>query len=100
MAGSPLTRPGHRDASIPNPGVYIGKVTKVTGATCLVEIPRLARGYTYGPAPYPSEYGQGEDTANAEGHSHDLRQLAKGDRVAVAFLEGGHDEVVVLARLA
>lgn len=68
-----------------NAGVYLGTVTRVTGATCYVELPRLAKGFEYGPAPYPSEYAG---------------SLASGDRVAVAFLEGGRDDVVVLVRLA
>lgn len=98
-----------------NGGTYLGKITKVTGATCYVEIPRLAKGFEYGPAPYPSEYLATEETKPAGGHSHSspdggtggggdhvhrYRPLAKGDRVAVAFLEGGRDDVVVLVRLA
>lgn len=99
----------------PNAGVYVGNVTRVAGATCYVELPRLAKGFEYGPAPYPSEYAAGEQTTQDGNHSHSApggatssngdhrhgpRALAKGDRVAVAFLEGGRDDVVVLARLA
>ena len=69
-----------------NPGVYLGTITRVAGATAYVEVPHLAPGFEY-PARYPAEY---------VGSS----LLAPGDDVAVAFLEGGRDELVVLIRLA
>ena len=69
-----------------NPGIYLGSITHVDGTTAYVEVPRLAPGFEY-PARYPAEYA---------GSS----LLAPGDDVAVAFLEGGRDELVVLIRLA
>ena len=82
---------GHRRADTveANAGAYLGTITRVTGATAYVELPRLAAGFEYGPAGYPSEYAQAGETP-----------LEVGDRVAVAFLEGGRDDVVVLLRLA
>lgn len=71
-----------------NPGVYLGTIAKVKDAVCYVEVPRLAKGYSYGPAPYPSDYAPSSDNP-----------LTKGDRVVVGFIEGGHDDLVVLARL-
>ena len=49
-------------------------------------VPRLAAGFEY-PARYPAEY-LGDPL------------LGAGVDVAVAFLEGGRDELVVLLRLA
>lgn len=131
-----------------NAGVYIGTVTRVTGAECYVEVPRLAAGFEYGPARYPAnlnatgpaaatssagDHGHGSAgdhahsytdntgvgstggaTSTAGGHAHGSagehthtleglaagNRLEPGDEVAVAFLEGGRDELVVLVRLA
>lgn len=63
------------------PGTYLGKVTRVVGSECYVEVKALARGFEYGPARFP--HGSG---------------VAKGHDVAVAFLDGG--DLVVLVRLA
>lgn len=63
-------------------GIYLGTVTRVTGATCYVECPRYAAGFELGPAPYPAD------------------GVTPGDRVALAFLEGSDTDVVVLVRLA
>lgn len=65
-----------------NPGVYVGRVKRVSGATVWVEVPHLAPGYEY-PARGP----------------HGVA-LAAGHAVAVSFLDGGRDELVVLVRLA
>lgn len=85
-----------------NVGVYLGKVTRVTGRTCYVELRSLAPGLEYGPARYPATYAAAATTDPDPGdtHSHGLPPLAAGDPVAVAFLEGRRDDVVVLARLA
>jgi hypothetical protein len=97
-----------RDRETKNPGVYLGTVTKVDGPTAYVTIPRLAPGYDY-PARYPRElrspyWTDFEAVAGAyDGaprHRHLFIPLAVGDDVAVAFLEGGRDELVVLIRLA
>lgn len=99
---------------VDNVGVYLAKVTRIVGAECYVEVPSLAPGYEYGPSRYPAinaagrttDYTagtQGGDPAHAHPeHRHNLATdaLAVGDRVAVAFLEGGRDELVVLVRLA
>ncbi len=74
------------DRETSNPGIYLGVVRRVVGPTAYVEVPRLAPGFEY-PARYPAEYA-GTDL------------LASGVDVAVAFLEGGRDELVVLIRLA
>lgn len=63
-----------------NAGVYLGTVTRLDGSTAYVEVPRLAPGFEY-PARHPAG-------------------IEAGDAVAVAFLEGGRDELVVLVRLA
>ena len=77
---------GGIDRDTTNPGVYLGRVRKVTGATAYIEVPRLAPGFDY-PARYPAgSLSQGK--------------LSAGVEVAVAFLEGGRDELVVLVRLA
>lgn len=73
----------------PNAGVYLATVTRVTGTVCYLEVPRLAKGFEYGPAGYPSEYGPAS-----------LAPIEQGDRVVVAFLEGGRDDLVVVTRLA
>lgn len=52
-------------------GVHIGTVTRVDGATCYVELPRIARGFEYGPARYPDTYAPDQATATAGGHGHD-----------------------------
>lgn len=104
---SPLSRRRRHHAD-PNPGVYIAKVTRVTGATCYVEIKSIAKGFEFGPAAYPAEYHSAATLSGsapgaydgAPPHTHPLRELAKGDKVAVAFLDGGTDDVVVLVRLA
>lgn len=66
------------------PAVYLGTVTRVDGDRCYVEVPALARGFEYGPARYPA----------------DGIPPAAADTVAVAFLNGVLDELVVLARMA
>lgn len=77
---------GTPDRPTGNAGIYIGRIKRVVGPTAYVEVPRLAPGFEY-PARYPAEYaGTG--------------LLAAGVDVAVAFLEGGRDELVVLIRLA
>lgn len=70
---------GTPDRSTGNAGVYLGTVTRVDGPTAYVEVPRLAPGFEY-----PARHGG----------------AVAGDEVAVAFLEGGRDELVVLLRLA
>lgn len=77
---------GGIERSTSNPGIYLGTITHVEGATAYVEVPRLAPGFEY-PARYPAEYAG-------------TTVLAPGVAVAVAFLEGGRDELVVLIRLA
>lgn len=95
------------DRDTTNPGVYLGRVRRVQGSTAYVEVPRLAPGFEY-PARYPAELAGASTLAGSAGgaydgapsHTHGLRRLAAGDEVAVAFLEGGRDELVVLIRLA
>lgn len=77
---------GGIERSTSNPGIYLGTIRRVDGPTAYVEVPRLAPGFEY-PARYPAEYAGGT-------------LLEPGVDVAVAFLEGGRDELVVLIRLA
>ena len=98
-----MARP--RNVDTDNPGAYLGKVTRVTGRTCYVEVRSLAPGLEYGPARYPAGYAPnavtGENTDNTvAGHVHPFRELKAGDAVAVAFLAAQPDNVVVLAVLA
>lgn len=98
-----MARPRNSDTT--NAGAYLGKVTRVTGRTCYVEVPTLAPGLEYGPARYPAEYAPAAETDPATvgdlgDHTHGLPPLAAGDAVAVAFIAGRRDEVVVLTRLA
>ena len=98
-----MARP--RNTATDNVGAYLGKVTRVTGRTCYVEVPSLARGLEYGPARYPDHLHPGTDTDTAltgtgQQHAHGFTPLAAGDPVAVAFLAGHPDNLVVLARLA
>lgn len=65
-----------------NAGIYTGRIKRVAGATAYVEVTALAPGFEY-PARRPADVA-----------------LGQGDEVAVAFLEGGRDELVVLLRLA
>lgn len=78
--------------------LYEGTVTRVDGPVCYVEVPGVAKGSVYGPARYPAQLAA-TGAGGADGHTHALRQLAKGDRVAVGFLSTGQDAIVVLARL-
>lgn len=88
--------------------LYIGTVTRVTGSSCYVEVPRYAKGFELGPCRYPAELAGSDTLAGSAGgpydgapsHTHPLRRLAAGDSVAVGFLEGGDDDAVVLVRLA
>lgn len=97
-----------RDRTADGGGIYIGTVTRVTGSTCYVEVPRYAKGFELGPCRYPAELAGANTLAGSAGgaydgapsHTHPLRQLAPGDDVAVAFLEGGDTDAVVLVRLA
>lgn len=98
-----MARP--RSADTLNAGVYIGRVTKVDGRVCYVELPSMAPGLEYGPARYPAGYGPtavtGDTTdAGVAAHTHKLRALAPGDAVAVAFQAGRRDAIVVLTVLA
>lgn len=70
------------DRDTTNPGIYLGQVTSVDGSTAYVKVPRLADDYAY-----PARYGVG-------------LVPAAGDDVAVGFLEGDRDELVILIRLA
>jgi hypothetical protein len=72
----------------PNAGAYLGTVLRVTGAYAYVQLPRFDPSVEYGPAVYPSEYNPGT-----------ARPLAAGDTVVVAFIEGDHANIVVLARV-
>lgn len=69
-----------------DPGIYIGRVTNVDGDTAYVEVNDLAPGFEY-----PARYGVGVLTQG---------RTDAGVEVAVAALEGGRDELVVLLRLA
>ena len=99
-----MARPRSGDTT--NAGVYLGRVTKVDGRVCYVELPSLAAGLEYGPARYPAGYGPGavtgENTATEtlEAHAHPFRRLSAGDNVVVAFQAGRRDAIVVLAVLA
>lgn len=86
-----------------NVGVYVGRVTRVEARVCYVELPTLAPGLEYGPARYPAGYAPGAITGTGgpdPGHTHPFRTLTVGDAVAVAFLAGRRDSVVVLTVLA
>lgn len=77
----PLARTASR--AIATPGTHLGTVTRIDGAEAYVLL-EVAPGFEYGPARYPDTLGD----------------LAAGEEVAVAFLDGRLDDVVVLARLA
>lgn len=62
--------------------VHVGRVTRVRGARCYVELAQVAPGFEYGPCRYPAG-----------------ATLVAGDVVAAAFLAGGADDVVVLVHL-
>jgi hypothetical protein len=66
----------------PDPGMRLGKVTRVTGKGAFVEVASLAKGSEYGPCRHPADV-----------------DLAAGDTVLCTFLAGGHDELVVVVRL-
>ncbi len=91
----------------PTGGVHVGRVLRVEGPACYVEVPALAPGYEYGPARYPdtlADDGSGRvyssTSSGGLAHSHGYgRPLAAGDEVVVAPLGGRRDELVVLARL-
>jgi hypothetical protein len=76
---NPLGSSSFGDGS--NPGVYLGEVTRIVDGIPYVEIPRLAVGYEY-PARSSITY------VPEAGHD-----------VAVGFLEGGDEELVILLRL-
>jgi len=85
-------------------GVWRGTITRVDGSRAWVRVERLGRQHEYGPcdvAEGPWTAGRGTEIAGiAEAHAHGLgADLAAGDRVLVAFLEGRRDDLVVLARL-
>lgn len=73
---------GTPDRTAGGGGIYLGTITRVTGAMCYIESVRYAPGFELGPAPYPAT------------------GVAPGDRVAFAFLENSDGDVVVLVRLA
>lgn len=92
-------------------GVWRGKVVRVVGTAAYVEIPRLARGRELGPVevlegPWTAglrteEESGGGGEASFAAHTHGAGvDLAPGDRVLVAFIEGSVDQPVVLGRLA
>lgn len=90
-----------RDAAPANGGVYLGRITRVTGTVCYLEVPSLAPGFEYGPAAYPDTYADPTTSGGDPSHTHPARPLTVGDRVACAFLGGRQDDgVVVLIRLA
>lgn len=88
--------------STTNPGAYLGVVSRVEGARAFVKVRRTAGdGFEYGPARYPDHLAGASTLEGGEvAHTHGIRPLASGDEVAVAFLEGKRDAVVILARLA
>lgn len=63
--------------------VYIGTVTRVTGTTCFVEVPRYAKGFELGPCRYPAELaptaGDPNNTGNAGTHGHTITIDQAGD---------------------
>ncbi len=74
------SRPLRRPASVD--GVWRGKVTRLSGGRPLVEVPRLAPGYEFGPLEaLPGVI------------------LAAGDRVLVGLVEGRLDDLVLVRRL-
>lgn len=111
MPGAPRRPAGGTPATL-----YLGTVSKVTGATALVVIPELGGpSYTYGPARFPSELldrnagaaGTTSTGATSDGdplHTHTYGDpLKAGDPVLVGLLAtrtGTRDAVVIVARLA
>lgn len=106
LFGEPTPRRG-RTAS----GVWRGVVTRVAGGRPFVEVARFAAGREFGPlevlqGPWTvglrteAEAGGAGESAFAS-HTHGAGlDLAAGDRVLVAFVEGNPDSPVVLGRLA
>lgn len=88
-------------------GMFRGKVTRVTSRGAFVEVLRLNRAHVYGPVPVvEGPWTSSANTDPAGGgeelpeHTHGLGpNLAAGDRVLVAFLEGRPDDLVILGRL-
>lgn len=84
-------------------GVYRGTVARVTNTgSVYVTVDRLTGpNHELGPVTIAQgPWTAGLNTEAAAAHSHGLgADLAKGDRVLVAFVEGRANDIVVLARL-
>lgn len=93
-------------------GVWRGVVTRLSGGLPMVEVPRLARGYEFGPCetlygPWTAGALTGADGGHTDSggtvhpdHTHPAGSpLAAGTRVLVAFVEGRPDDVVVVGVL-
>lgn len=85
-------------------GVWRGTVVRVAAdGRPYVTVARLSRGTTFGPCDVlegPWSSGLDVTAGGAGPHTHGAgADLAAGDRVLVAPLEGRPDEVVVLGRL-
>lgn len=85
-------------------GIYRAVVARVTATGAVyVTVDRLTGPHEFGPvtiAQGPWTAGLATEAAGVGPHAHGLGvDLAKGDRVVVAFVEGRVNDVVVLARL-
>lgn len=83
-------------------GIWRGTVARVTAAgSVYVTVDRLTGVHEFGPVTVAQgPWTPGLSTSSASAHSHGLGEdLAAGDRVLVAFVEGRANDVVVLARL-
>lgn len=76
-------------------GAYRATVTRVAGSTVFVEVPRLARGFEFGPL---EVYDLTGTVAAGDGHTHAPAPYVAGDAVLVLSLEGRPDDLVVLGR--
>lgn len=79
-------------------GAWRATVTRVSGSTVWVEVPRLARGYEFGPLEVYDLMGVGDPVPANDGHQHNPDPYVPGDRVLVMSVEGRPDDLVVLGR--
>lgn len=115
---APRARP--RSPSSTPSGIWRATITRVDGQLVYVDVPRLAAGVEWGPCAMVAGLwtvgavtggvtageettgpaSAGEAHTHEHPHTHDTGvDLAAGDRVLVAFVEGRANDLVVVGRL-